>query len=229
MSEFDKHAGGYAEMMERSLAPIGGFDEYYTRRKVEHVAAAVSGSRVASLVDFGCGIGSTIGLLRAAFPEARIAGTDVSAGSLAEAARRHPGEAFHVLDESFARSHERAFDVAYVANVFHHVPPASRIAVMRQVSGLLAPGGRLFFFEHNPYNPLTRWVVSRCEFDEDAILLAPREARELARGAGLDCGALRYLLFFPPRLAALARAEAALGWLPAGAQYCLEARKPATA
>ena len=227
MSEFDKHAGGYADMLERSLAPIGGFDEYYTRRKVDHVAAAVAGSRPATLLDFGCGIGSTIGLLRGAFPDVRLAGADVSAGSIAEAARRHPAERFHLLDEGFARSHRDAFDVVYVANVFHHVPPAQRDAVMRQVSGLLAPGGRLFFFEHNPFNPLTRWVVSRCEFDEDAILLRPAEARALARQAGLEIVRLSYLLFFPPKLGAFVRLERGLGWLPAGAQYCLEARKPA--
>ena len=119
--------------------------------------------------------------------------------------------------------------MAYVANVFHHVPPAERVKVMRQVAGLLAPGGRLFFFEHNPFNPLTRWVVSRCEFDEDAILLRPAESRSLVRDAGLECARLGYLLFFPPKLGALVRLERALAWLPAGAQYCLEARKPATA
>ena len=227
MSEFDKHAGGYAEMMERSLAPIGGFDEYYTRRKVEHVAAAVEGTGVATLLDFGCGIGSTIGLLRRAFPAARLAGTDVSAGSIAEAARRHPGETFHLLDEAFTRDHAGTYDLVYIANVFHHVPPALRATVMRQVATLLSPGGRLFFFEHNPFNPLTRWVVSRCEFDEDAILLPPAEARAWVRDAGLERERLRYVLFFPPKLSALAPLEPALGWLPAGAQYCLEARKPA--
>ena len=226
MNEFDKHAGSYAEMLDRSLAPIGGFDEYYTRRKVRWVAAAVAGARVGAVLDFGCGIGSTIGLLREAFPAVRLAGTDVSASSIAEAARRHPGERFHVLDDEFVREHAGAYDVVYIANVFHHVPPASRVEVMGKVAALLAPGGRLFFFEHNPLNPLTRWVVSRCEFDEDAILLPARESRALVRAAGLERARLGYLLFFPPALARLAGLERSLRWLPMGAQYCLEARKP---
>ena len=45
---------------------------------------------------------------------------------------------------------------------------------MRRV---VRPGGLLCIIEHNPFNPLTRLAVVRCEFDRDAVLLpalAPR-------------------------------------------------------
>ena len=37
--------------------------------------------------------------------------------------------------------------------------------------------------KHNPLNPLTRLVVSRCEFDRDAVLLTAKAAKRLLRGS----------------------------------------------
>jgi len=37
---------------------------------------------------------------------------------------------------------------------------------------------------NNPWNPGTRYVMSRCEFDEDAITLSPPQCRKLLRSSG---------------------------------------------
>ena len=84
----------------------------------------------------------------------------------------------------------------------------------------------MFGFEHNPYNPVTRRIVSNCPYDEDAVLLKPSELRTLLSGAGLSVQRQAYCLFVPPRFGRLAACEAALGWLPLGGQYWIEARRP---
>jgi hypothetical protein len=94
---------------------------------------------------------------------------------------------------------------------------------MNMLKNMLAPNGKVFFFEHNPYNPITRWVVSRCEFDRDAILITPRDSRNLFETSGFNVDSTKYILFFPHMLRFLSKVESSLKWLPFGAQYCVSA------
>ena len=55
-------------------------------------------------------------------------------------------------------------------------------------------------FEHNPLNPLTRFIVRRCPLDADAHLLGAGQARRLVCGAGFTSVAARYYLFLPQGL-----------------------------
>src|SRR5207244_9153577 len=68
------------------------------------------------------------------------------------------------------------------------------------------------------WNPLTRLVVGRCEFDRDAVLLALTEARRRLSAAGFSNIRSRYILFFPWRGAVWRWLEARLAWLPLGGQ-----------
>ena len=87
----------------------------------------------------------------------------------------------------------------------------------------LRPEGSVVVFEHNPLNPVTRYVVAHTPIDRNAILLQAGETRNGLGGAGFSDVRTRYLMFFPPRLAPLAACEPALGWLPLGAQYAVTA------
>ena len=71
-------------------------------------------------------------------------------------------------------------------------------------------------FEHNPVNPVTRYIVATCEFDENAVLRsrqASLKAREAAAGfSGIPSGLYR---LFSGRLAvALRGLEPYLSALP---------------
>jgi hypothetical protein len=92
---------------------------------------------------------------------------------------------------------------------------------------VLKPGGRIYVFEHNPRNPLVRYVIARTPIDENAILLDTREVQEGLLGAARYELETNYLMFMPPGLAFLRSIDRALAWLPLGAQYAVAARKPA--
>ena len=82
-------------------------------------------------------------------------------------------------------------------------------------------GGRMAIFEHNPLNPLTRWIVSHCAFDTGAVLLRPAEVSRLFRSVNMSGTRLDYIESFPGVLAVLRPLEPFLRWFPAGAQYCM--------
>ena len=77
----------------------------------------------------------------------------------------------------------------------------------------------LAVWEHNPYNPVTRYIVATCPFDENAVLITATELAKCERKAGFRHITTRYCGFFPGPLAALRRLETAISWLPLGAQY----------
>lgn len=224
MAEFDRYAHDYQAMLNESLAPFGGFNEYYLRQKVALLAKSTQKNTFRSVLDFGCGLGNTTLMLQETFKDAHVVGADISEVSIKQARLLNPSIKYGCLtDETFMATCAGAFDLIYVANVFHHVPPAERASVMITLKNMLSPQGKIFFFEHNPYNPITKWIVSRCEFDKDAILLSPRESKKLFEASGFHINKMTYLLFFPPILSALSKVEAMLKWLPLGAQYCVVA------
>ena len=119
------------------------------------------------------------------------------------------------------------FDIVTISAVLHHVPVEERHAVYRELGRVLKPGGRIYVFEHNPRNPLVRYVIARTPIDENAILLDAREVRYgLLDTARYDLDT-DYLMFMPPGIAFLQGVDRTLAWLPLGAQYVVTARKSA--
>jgi hypothetical protein len=91
---------------------------------------------------------------------------------------------------------------------------------------VLKAGGHCYVFEHNPYHPVTRWVVARTPIDRQAILLPSREARAGLAAAGLCHIRVEHLMFFPPKWRWAQPLEQALRWLPCGGQYVVFGEKP---
>ena len=130
---------------------------------------------------------------------------------------------FALLDDCDPREE---IDLAYSSGVFHHIPDAKRSSACDFVYRALRHGGLFAFWENNPWNPGTRYVMSRCEFDKDAITLAPQDARSLLRAAGFETIGTDFLFIFPRALSALRRLEPLLSRLPFGGQYQILCRKP---
>jgi len=212
VEKFDNYAQSYREVHRENVRLSGEPPEYFAEHKLSCLERAGVGPDQ-RLLDYGCGTGTLLGLSSARFRN--VAGFDPSHESLALAREQAPRATFYTEEEAIP---DAAFDVAILSGVLHHVPPGERARVVSRVAAKLAPGGRLFVFEHNPYNPLTRRAVDACPFDDDAILLPPREVRSLLEGAALAGVRQEFVVFFPRALAALRPLEPLLSWCPLGAQ-----------
>jgi len=222
MAEFDRYAANYKTVLDQSLALAGEGSEYFVEYKAAYIERLLGGGGAAKILDFGCGVGTLSSALARRRPHDEIHGYDVSAESLGkvDADLRERGLFTTALDDL-----HRDYTLIVLSNVMHHIPPAARATTIDDLASRLAPAGRLLVIEHNPLNPLTRWVVAHCEFDDDAVLLQPREVRKYFAQAQLSVPRRDYLLFFPKALSALRGLEKALAWCPAGAQYALSATK----
>jgi trans-aconitate methyltransferase len=178
------------------------------------------------VLDFGCGIGNSAPHLHEAFPNARITGVDVSKKSLSVARARFPDAAeFLAYDPKRAPpGPPEGYDLIFSACVFHHIEADEHVGIFRRLRERLAPGGAMAIFEHNPVNPVSRYIVATCPFDENAVLIPAAELARRQREAGFGRVDVTYTGFFPGPLKALRPLEPAMGKLPVGAQYYTLAR-----
>lgn len=221
--QFDRYAAEYEAMHASSIAASGESPVYFADYKVG-VLQRLGVGPSDRILDYGCGIGNLLERLVPVFEN--VHGFDPSSKSLEVAQTRAPSATLHVDTALIPDQH---FDCAVLANVLHHVPPENRLEVMHTLRQKLAPRGRVFIFEHNPLNPVTRHAVAVCPFDHDAVLLWPWEAKRLTKSAGFEAVALEYITFFPHSLATLRPLEPSLSWLPLGAQHVTIGSKPADA
>ena len=219
--DFDLYARDYSDLLREQTGFFSDDESYFARYKVA-IAGELVKKAPARVLEFGCGTGRNIAFLRERFPDATVMGSDVSQKSLDVARASNPG--VHFWKEGTADGEQSGFDLVFVAGVFHHVPPAERDAVAARIAALLNPGGKVVVFEHNPYNPVTRRIVSQCPYDEGVILLDARELRSRLERGGLRASRRGYALFFPPRWP-FTRLERMLGWLPLGGQYWIFAER----
>jgi SAM-dependent methyltransferase len=226
--DFDDYSKNYDQLLQEQVGFFSKSDAYFAQYKAELAKSRVNTS-VQRLLEFGCGTGRNIGFLRAAFPGALVIGSDVSQASLAHAKELQPEVDFFVEQVNVAETMEvpqlSGVDVIFVAGVFHHIPLDQRASVAKKLFQRLRPGGELIVFEHNPYNPVTRRIVSNCPYDADAVLLAPKQLRGLLADSGFKQAQQGYCLFIPPRLRPLLWLEPYLSWLPLGGQYFVHVKK----
>ena len=219
-AKFDAYANDYEALHQQVLGSSGEDSKYFTLYKLDCLKRLATPGPV---LDYGCGTGNLTCELGAAFSE--VHGCDPSAESLQIARGRAPGARFFGPGESALNDF---YGTAVISNVLHHVPVAERERTFHELYARLKPGGQLVIFEHNPLNPLTRKVVRDCVFDDDAVLLWPRELRRRLAHAGFEQIDVNYIVFFPRFLARLRPLEPHLAWLWLGAQTMTLARRPLT-
>lgn len=220
--EFDKFAEDYDSIMDESIPDKLNEGTYFSEYKIALVAKAMQHSNVQRILDYGCGAGRGLPYLKQYFPDAEIWGYDISPASLALAHQRMPDS---LLFTNWSEAKMDYFDLIVSANVFHHIPHNERLNAFKQCHDALTAHGRFFLFEHNPYNPVTRWIFERCPFDNDAAMLNMAEAMRLCYSADLPPVSHGYTLFFPRPFALLRRLESYIRWLPIGAQYYIERKR----
>jgi SAM-dependent methyltransferase len=222
-AEFDKFADEYRALHAENIRISGEDPEYFAEYKIADIAAELrrAGARLPrTALDFGAGVGYSVPFFERHLPTARVTCLDVSRKSLEVGAARLGAAAdFLHFDGARIPCADDTFGVALASCVFHHIPHGEHVALLAEIRRVLEPGGRLFVFEHNPLNPLTRHAVNTCTFDEHARLVPAWTMRRRLRQAGFGEVRVRYRIFFPHALRALRPLERSLTWLPLGAQY----------
>jgi SAM-dependent methyltransferase len=220
-AQFDAYAASYDEEVNRSLAFTGLKVDYFTRVKTAYLLDLLRQHfgelRGLHLLDVGCGIGNCHAEL--APQVGSLSGVDISQASVDQAAARNGAVSYQSYDGATLPHANQGFDAVFTICVMHHVPPGQWAHFASEMKRVLKPGGMAIVFEHNPLNPLTRRVVSNCEFDEDAVLLRQAKVRNLLLGAGLKQVRSRAILSIPTKGPLTRRLDLALGRLGLGAQY----------
>jgi SAM-dependent methyltransferase len=235
-AEFDAFAADYSGGMDNSVkALLGTSSENFLAVKLRWLLRKFPALRNVdghfSLLDYGCGRGDLLRLMAKYGLKPHMLGSDVSAGMLEEGIKIWPAAiaplpVFMPQNNTDVPCGSGSIDLLIISSVLHHVAISERPLVYREINRLLKPGGHVVIFEHNPRNPVTRYVVSHTPIDQNAVLLDAREAAEGLRSAGLAEIGTSYIMFAPPRLRRIGAAlDQLLGWLPMGAQYVATARK----
>lgn len=223
---FDAYALQYEQALENGLKVSGESPEFFARKRVEWTQRVLAAqTEVKRVLDFGCGVGLGVPLIRELLTPQYICGFDPSRAAI-QRARDELGD----RDTQFVASSDQittdAFDLAYCNGVFHHIDPSARPSALQTVYDALRPGGWFALWENNPWNPGTRYVMSRIPFDRDAIVISPIECRRMLRAAGFQVNQTNAWFLFPRTLGWLRPLEHLVHRLPMGAQYVVFAQKP---
>lgn len=224
--DFARYVSNYDSCLNRALNPTGETTEYFARKRVQWLAQCLAhmDARPNTVMDFGCGIGSTASLLLETLRCESVRGVDASAEMIARAKRQRSGPQIqYSVTQEFTPNGD--IECVYCNGVFHHIPVEERQATLHLVHAALRPGGLFALWENNPWNPGTRYVMTRCEFDQDAITIRPGSARRMLRQAGFEVLRTDFLFFVPGSLRALRPLEPLLCKVPLGGQYQVLCRK----
>lgn len=124
-------AGTGAAMRRRALSLLAG-------------AWRERDQRGLTILDLACGAGGFLGDLGAAFPRARVIGSDLSAAYLAEA-RGRTGAGVAQADAERLPFADASLDAVACVYLFHELPPRVRRRVAAEIARVLKPGGVLAF------------------------------------------------------------------------------------
>jgi SAM-dependent methyltransferase len=218
-AEFDKFAGEYDVLLADPLRDAFGAPDFFHRRKWELIQRYLESSGLDSKsmawLDVGCGRGELLNLAGDSFQLAL--GCDPSKEMI--------GPSRAVIHWQPVQSElpfaGETFDLVTAVCVFHHVPLPLRPALVSEVLRVMRPNGLFCVIEHNPFNPVTRWIVARTPVDSGARLLSAGETSAML-GSRFQAIDTRYFLFAPQKLYALAgKLEPMLQRCPVGGQYAV--------
>jgi ubiquinone/menaquinone biosynthesis C-methylase UbiE len=225
--DFDEYAKDYRAVHTQNIKLSGVDSFYFVEMKVKLLQQHEADGSL-DVLDIGCGDGATQLYMHRVFPNWKLTGIDVSEKSISEAQGKNIANSNFKLYDGLQLPFENdCFDVVYIANVLHHIEPALHQKIMQEIIRVLKKEGRLYLFEHNPINPVTRHLVNTCIFDKDAVLLKHTYVHRLLSDNGFCAIKKNFILFFPrKKIGKLFIAfEKYLTWLPLGGQYFFRAKK----
>ena len=227
IDDFDGYADDYRDIHSANIKKSGADSYYFAEHKIKELSKHET-QQPLSVLDLGCGDGVTGEFMLKYFPHWEVQGIDVSEQSINVAREKKTTNAtyqtYNGRSIPFPDAH---FDIIFMAAVMHHIDFSLHHEILKDIYRVLKPGGRLYLFEHNPLNPVTRHFVNTCPFDKDARLLYHGYTRKLIKAAGFRSWKNKFILFFPRKgiFTKMLRFEDSLGWLLLGGQYYFRAVK----
>jgi SAM-dependent methyltransferase len=223
---FDSYAEDYDAALARGVSVSGEDKDFFAHGRIDWLGRCLQtiGARPQSVLDFGCGTGGAAPIFVKALGASRVIGVDPSAKSIERATATHhaPGIRFETTKDYRPCGDA---DLGFCNGVFHHIPPASRAEALEYVHASLGRDGLFAFWENNPWNPGTRYVMSRIPFDRDAQTLSVIEAMRMLSANGFDILRTDFLFIFPRSLRMFRPIEPYVAKLPLGTQYQVLCRK----
>ena len=219
--DFNKTKDTYRDTVGQAVSFSGKGLDFFTSVKADYlhkiVEREIPGVERPWILDIGCGHGYIHPYLRRFGYE--IVGVELAESVLPVARKENPDVSYVGYNGARLPFASQSFDVVLTVCVMHHVPPIQWLSFLREMRRVLRPGGITAIFEHNPLNPLTRYVVASNEIDADAVLISERTLRGLLSDAGFAGVITRNILFTPFANHVFRVIDEKLGWLPLGAQY----------
>lgn len=144
------------------------------------------GGQPGSIVDLGCGTGSTTLMLKRAFPDAQIMGVDLSPYMLVMANYKASREGLKVEwrhgNAQKTGLPSSSFDVVTASLLFHETPPQVAQSILGECFRLLVPGGQVIILDGNQKTLRdTNWLTEI--FEEPYIKAYSNESVEAQMGA----------------------------------------------
>ena len=224
---FDQFATDYRQIHNDNIKISGADSDYFCEFKVLKIKE-IENIAAPKILDLGCGDGQSSIFFEKHFPDCEYHGIDVSEDSIKVAKEKKLANShFQPYDGGSVPFAEQTFDMVFIACVLHHVDFQYHEGILNEVKRVLKPGGRLYIFEHNPYNPVTVKVVNECPFDEDAVLLKPSYSKRLLNKIKFGSFAINYVIFFPRKgiFKKMLFLEKYFERVPLGGQYYVRAVK----
>jgi len=228
MNNFDDIASEYRDIHNENLKVTGLSSDFFAEKKIQIITQDNPQADNLKILDFGCGDGILEIYLNKYLSTCSCFGIDPSNKSIAEAKKKNlintTFSEFNGLQIPFPNNF---FNIIIVAQVLHHIDRKNHLSAIKEICRVLKNDGSLYIFEHNPYNPLTKYIVKTCVFDKGVQLLRPKYLSSHLNTAGFKKNTLNYMSFFPNKyfFKKLIRYENYLKKIPLGAQYYFKSCK----
>jgi SAM-dependent methyltransferase len=120
-------------------------------RCIELAAQAAGRARFHNILDFGCGFGRVLRVLKAAYPEAGLAACDLSREALDFCATAFGAEPFFSNENPDNVVIGRTFDLIWCGTMLTNIDAAPFIRFLQLFKSLLSRDGLLVFTTHGPF------------------------------------------------------------------------------